>query len=425
MNRSESDSIGELLHKQGYDLVNSDSSADLTIINSCSVTRQAAAKTRAEVTAARKSSPDGKVAVVGCYAQELGDELLNQDGVDLVLGNINKYSISEYFEELEIGKKLSQVKNINQMDWSKDGCSTFLNDSTIPDSSRTRANLKIQEGCDYYCSYCIIPYLRGSSRSRKFDSCIQEAQGLEETGYKEIVLTGINIGTYQDKGRNLVDLIQSLLAKTNLDRIRISSIEPDLVSDELIQLMKNEKRLCRHLHIPLQHGSDKILKKMNRRYIVEEYRNLVDKIADSIPEICLGTDIMTGFPGEGDREFEEMYKNLKAMPVVHYHVFRYSPREGTRAYDFPDQVHSRTAKQRAKLLRKLGASKKESFVAEYEGQNVEVLAEQFNKNNILTGYTENFIRVKFKGKQEDVNRIKTIAIKERNGEQLAGEKTGE
>lgn len=213
--------------------------------------------------------------------------------------------------------------------------------------------------------------------------------------------------------------------KTNLDRIRISSIEPDLVSDEMIRLTKNEKRLCRHLHIPLQHGSDTILKKMNRRYTIQEYKNLIEKIASKIPKICLGTDIMTGFPGEGEQEFEEMYKNLQEMPVAHYHVFRYSPRPGTRAYDFSDQVHSKTAKERAKRLRKLGKSKKEKFVSHYNGQKVEVLAEQIDENNILTGYTDNFIRVKFEGKQEDVNTIKTIVIKERNGEQLAGEKTGE
>lgn len=358
---------------------------------------------------------------MGCYVQEAGDRILEFEGVNMVLGNVTKYNILDYISQIENGQSIADVKTINEIDWSSSSYSTFFEDSIISDSRRTRANLKVQEGCDYYCSYCIIPYLRGPSRSRDYKSCIQEALDLQARGYKEIVLTGINIGTYNYKDKNLVDLIQGLLETTDLRRIRISSIEPDLVSEALIDLIGDEKRLCRHLHIPLQHGANKILKRMNRRYTVEDYSELVRKVKARMPDICLGTDIMTGFPGETVQDYREMYNNLKKLPVWHYHVFRYSAKKGTRAYELSDKVNSKKIKERAQKLRQLGHKKKVQVLENYPGKKVEVLGEQLDNKNYVTGYTDNFIRVKFKGKEQDVNNIRAVSVKSVNNETLLGE----
>ena len=423
MNRSESDSMEELLKRSGYKVVGPEEQADLTIINSCTVTNQAAAKTRSSITSARKQSPEGKIAVIGCYAQELGDKLLKFENVDLALGNVNKYQIIDYIKKLEKEKNFADIKDIENIAWTN-STSTFFDEATIADGRRTRANLKIQEGCNYFCSYCIIPYLRGAPRSRDYKSCIREARELEANNYKEIVLTGINIGTYDHKGKRLTDLIQGLLKETELERIRISSIEPDLIDDRLIELIENEQRLCRHLHIPLQHGSNTILKKMNRRYSFEDYARLVEKIENTIPGICLGSDIMTGFPGESEKAFQEMVNNLNELPISHYHVFRYSPKEGTRAEEFLERVPSGEVKRRAKIIRNLGHKKKQDFIKQFKGKIVNVLTEKINKNNILSGYTDNFIRVNFQGDKKKVNEILPVRITEMKNESLKGELVG-
>jgi threonylcarbamoyladenosine tRNA methylthiotransferase MtaB len=413
----------ELLKRSGYKIVGPEEQADLTIINSCTVTNQAAAKTRSSITSARKQSPEGKIAVIGCYAQALGDKLLKFENVDLGLGNVNKYQIIDYIKKLEKEKNFADVKDIENIAWTN-STSTFFDEATIADGRRTRANLKIQEGCNYFCSYCIIPYLRGAPRSRDYKSCIREARELEANNYKEIVLTGINIGTYAHKGKRLTDLIQGLLKETELERIRISSIEPDLIDDRLIELIENEQRLCRHLHIPLQHGSNTILKKMNRRYSFEDYARLVKKIANKIPGICLGSDIMTGFPGESEKAFQEMVNNLNELPISHYHVFRYSPKEGTRAEEFSERVPSREVKSRAKIIRNLGHNKKQDFIKQFKGKIVNVLTEKINKNNIMSGYTDNFIRVNFQGDKKRLNEILPVRITQMKNETLKGELVG-
>lgn len=342
----------------------------------------------------------------------------------MVLGNINKYKLADYITELEDEQGIVDVNNINVAKGDEDSCSTFLNGSAPSYTSRSRANLKVQEGCDYFCSYCIIPFLRGKPRSRDFASCIKEARELQKK-YKEIVLTGINIGTYNYHGKDLADLIKELLEETKLERIRISSIEPDLVSDQLIELMQQEKRVCRHLHIPLQHGSNRILEKMNRQYSIEDYSTLVNRLEKEIPGVCIGMDVMTGFPGETEKDFQTMLDNLKNFPVSHFHVFRYSPKKGTRAYKMKNKVPAGIVKQRAKQVRELGQHKKHLFVSNYKDKIVEVLAEQKNKEGLLAGYTDNFIRVKFEGSAASINEIVKVKIRSVDGMILLGEEIGQ
>ena len=404
-----------LLKNKGYTLVSDSANADMTIINSCTVTSSAASKTRSRITAAKKANPEVKIALVGCYAQEAKENILDKKEVDLILGNEEKYNIDNYIPLL----KEEPIVSVQQ-DGANSTAYTFLNHSSPADGKRTRANLKIQEGCDYYCSYCIIPHLRGDVRSKEYETSLKEAKKLDQIGYNEIVLTGVNTGRFHSKDKNLVDLIQGILTETALKRIRISSIEPNLVEDRLIRLMKDNDRLCNFLHIPLQHGTNQILERMNRNYTIGEYTKLVKYLKSEIPEICIGTDLMVGFPGESKELFLQMKEKLSKLPINHYHVFRFSPKKGTPAEEMADKVHSRTKKKRSKQLRELGKKKKQEYISRFKDQHKKVLVERVDDGR-ATGYTDNFIRVNFRTNKNLKNKIVSTKIIEIEAQQALGD----
>jgi len=417
LNHAESDSIQYGLHEAGYRVVGEKTAADLTIINSCAVTQQAEAKTRGAIAAARRISPHGKIAVIGCYSQLSPEILADLKGVDLVLGNSEKYRIQELLDVLEKGQKEIHVSKPVSGD-------TFPPVGLISKGSRTRAHVKVQEGCDYRCAYCIIPLLRGSSRSRSFRSCIDEVLLLSEQGVKEIVLSGINIGTYRDGGRDFSDLVSAILSQSDIERLRISSIEPDLVSDRLIEFMRNEPRICRHFHIPLQHGSNEVLGWMRRRYKAELFAGLVHKLSQKIPGVCIGTDVLVGFPGETEEHFREMTELLELLPLAYFHVFRYSARPGTAAAGLSDSVPVKIKKERSQELRKLSDHKRNHFLRQFKGEDLSVLIEKKTKLGLYRGLSDNYITVNVKSDKQIVNSIKTIRVHDIDSMEVQGELIG-
>ena len=417
LNHAESDSIQYGFQNDGYYIVDQKSPADLTIINSCAVTQQAEAKTRGAIAAARRISPRGKIAVIGCYSQLSPEVLADLKGVDLVLGNSEKYRIPDLLDILEKGQKKICVSKTIVGD-------TFPPLGMISKGSRTRAHMKVQEGCDYRCAYCIIPLLRGSTRSRDLQSCVDEAVMLTEKGFKEIVLSGINIGTYHDGNWDFGDLVAAILSKSDIERLRISSIEPDLVSDRLIELMRSEPRLCRHFHIPLQHGSNEVLGWMRRRYKAELFVELVKKISQNIPGVCIGTDVLVGFPGESETHFSEMTFLLERLPLAYFHVFRYSARPGTIAAGLNDSVSSKTKKKRSEVLRKLSERKRNHFLRQFKGEDLSVLIEKKSKLGLYRGLSDNYITVNVKSDNQIANSIKTIRITDIGIAEVQGELIG-
>jgi threonylcarbamoyladenosine tRNA methylthiotransferase MtaB len=415
LNHSESDAVQDELQKFGWQIVSPNIPADVTIINSCAVTLQAEAKTRGVIAAARRISPQGKIMVVGCYAQLAAQELLSQAGVTLVLGNKEKYHIPEFLRAMEHGRSGIFVTD-------EDQGYTFPPDGIVARGDRLRAHLKIQDGCDYRCAYCIIPLLRGRARSRNFMQILSEARMLDDLGFQEIVLTGVNLGTYA--AENCVDLatlIMSLLAKTGIKRIRISSIEPDLITDRLIDLMAKESRFCRHFHIPLQHGAEPILKRMQRHYTTEMYHELVTRIANSIPDVCIGTDIMVGFPGETEPHFQTMLHLIKCLPLAYLHVFRFSARPGTAAATLSDPVSEYVKKERAEQLRNFGKLLKKRFIKNFVGRELIVLFEKKNELGLFEGLSDNYITVRVSSSQLLINQMRRVRVNGASGVIALGE----
>lgn len=402
----------------GYQIVGDKTAADLTIINSCAVTQQAEAKTRGAIAVARRISPHGKIAVIGCYAQLSPEVVADLKGVNLILGNSEKYRIQDLLDILEKGQKEIHVARIV-------GGDTFPPLGLISKGSRTRAHMKVQEGCDYRCAYCIIPLLRGSTRSRNLQSCVDEAVMLREQGFKEIVLSGINIGTYRDSEQDFSDLVSAILSKSDIERLRISSIEPDLLTDRLIELMRSEPRLCRHFHIPLQHGSNEVLGWMRRRYKAELFFDLVNNLFQNIPGVCIGTDVLVGFPGESEKHFNEMMSLLEQLPLAYFHVFRYSARPGTAAAGLNDSVPIQIKKERSEALRLLSDRKRNHFLRQFNGADLSVLIEKKSKLGLYRGLSDNYITVNVKSDNQIVNnimkiRITDIGIAEVQGELIGG-----
>lgn len=415
LNQAETDAIKFELANHNLREINGHYPADLTVINSCAVTRAAEAKTRGAITAARRISPNGKIAVVGCYSQLAAHELIDIPGVSLVLGNSEKYDLFDFLEQINRGEKIVRVSAPDL------ATTTFRAEYHSPVDERIRANLKIQEGCDYFCTYCIIPYLRGNPRSRDPQDCIAETRRFAEQGVQEIVLTGINLGRYESPDSNLTDLIRRLINETTIPRIRLSSIEPDLVTLQLIGLIAGEPRLCRYLHIPLQHGSDTILARMHRRYHAADYAALVSQIKNRLPEICLGADVMVGFPGETKTEFEIMREFLENLDINYLHVFRYSARPGTPASELTDNIPDSEKKSRSEILHQLSQRKRAQFMQSMAGKICPVLIEENIAPDFWQGLTDNYLKVRINAKENLFNRIRKVRIIHVSGDYLKGE----
>ncbi|MBI3357344.1 MAG: tRNA (N(6)-L-threonylcarbamoyladenosine(37)-C(2))-methylthiotransferase MtaB [Nitrospirae bacterium] len=406
MNQAETAILGEGLRQKGFQLVEFGQPTDLLILNTCSVTEDAERTSRYLIRKTLKHSPHAFVAVTGCYAQTGVEGLKHHAGIDLIVGNQFKLDLPTYLPPAQELKKRSSpevqhTRTISREDFD-------LPHLAEPDS--TRALLKIQDGCSAMCSFCIIPFARGHERSRKFDDALREAQSLVARGYREIVLTGVNLGQYLHNGRDFCALLRQLDQMTDLARIRISSIEPTTVSAELLELLAGSAKLCPYLHVPLQSGDDQVFLAMNRRHTVKAYVALIEQALAKIPNLGLGTDLMVGFPGETETAFRNTLAVATDLPFSYLHVFPYSPRPGTAAMRMRPTVPPTTVKKRTNLLHNLGHAKRLAFHNKQIGITVSALFEARTQDGYRFGTTPNFTRVVVSTSDELQNQIKPITI---------------
>ena len=404
LNFSETSTISRQVSKDGYQKVDFEDNADIYVINTCSVTENADRECKRIVRNALKRSPQAFIVIIGCYAQLKPEEIAKIDGVDLVLGATEKFKLNTYLNDLS-KKETTQIYSCEIDD------ANFFSDS-YSFGDRTRAFLKVQDGCDYKCTYCTIPLARGISRSDKLENVIKNAKEISEKGIKEIVLTGVNIGDYgkgEEGNKNhehtFLELVKELDKITDISRVRISSIEPNLLKDETIKYVAQSKSFVPHFHIPLQSGCDDVLKRMKRRYLSDLYVYRVNSIKESMPHCCIGADVIVGFPGETDEKFLETYHFLNELDVSYLHVFSYSERDNTEAAIMEDVVDKATRNKRSKMLRVLSAKKKRQFYENQIGTTRSVLFEHENKDGYMFGFTENYLRVKIAFKNEYSNQI--------------------
>ncbi|WP_315044508.1 tRNA (N(6)-L-threonylcarbamoyladenosine(37)-C(2))-methylthiotransferase MtaB [Capnocytophaga sputigena] len=393
LNFAETSTIARSFEEDGYIRVDFDDPADIYVINTCSVTENADKQFKQIVRKALKTNPKAFLAAVGCYAQLKPEELASVDGVDLVLGAKEKFNITQYIDDLTKNNEgIVHSCEISETDF-------YVGSYSIGD--RTRAFLKVQDGCDYKCTYCTIPMARGISRSDTIENILSNAKKISDKGIKEIVLTGVNIGDY-GKGEfgnkkhehTFLELVQALDKVEGIERLRISSIEPNLIKDETIDFIAQSKSFVPHFHIPLQSGSNEILKKMKRRYLRELYVSRVAKIREVMPDACIGVDVIVGFPGETDEHFLETYHFLNELDISYLHVFTYSERDNTEAVLMDGVVPDAVRAKRSKMLRGLSAKKRNAFYESQLGKEKTVLFESDNKQGYIHGFTENYVKVK-------------------------------
>ena len=411
LNFSETSTIARSFKNGGFDRVDFSESADIYVINTCSVTENADKRFKTIVKQAQKVNPEAFVAAIGCYAQLKPEELADVNGVDLVLGATEKFKITDYINDLS-KNDYGEVHSceIEQADF-------YVGSYSIGD--RTRAFLKVQDGCDYKCTYCTIPLARGISRSDSMENVIKNAREISEKGIKEIVLTGVNIGDY-GKGEfgnkkhehTFLDLITQLDQIEGIERLRISSIEPNLLKNEAIELVSNSRAFVPHFHIPLQSGSNELLKKMKRRYMRELYVDRVQKIKAVMPNACIGVDVIVGFPGETDDLFLETYNFLNELDISYLHVFTYSERDNTEAANMDGVVPKNIRAKRSKMLRGLSVKKRRAFYEKQLNSERVVLFESENKEGYIHGFTENYVKVKAPWNPELVNTLHKVELSE-------------
>ncbi|MBF88450.1 MAG: tRNA (N(6)-L-threonylcarbamoyladenosine(37)-C(2))-methylthiotransferase MtaB [Candidatus Marinimicrobia bacterium] len=401
LNFAESSIIGSTLQSKGFERVDFDQFADIYIINTCSVTESADKKCRKAIRNALSKSPNAFIVVTGCYAQLQPKEIATIPGVDLVLGADKKFNLDEYLNDIS-KRKNSEIHScdIESIDYFFPAFSTY---------ERTRAFLKIQDGCDYNCSYCTIPMARGKSRSPKIKKTIFEFESLINKGAREIVLTGVNIGDFgSNSNETFFDLLKEL-DKIGGARIRISSLEPNLLTDEIIYFISESNSIVPHLHLPLQSGSDSILKRMRRRYSSDYYFSRIEKLNNLIPDISIGVDIIVGFPEESDDEFNQTHTLLSNAKVSYFHVFNYSERPSTDAIKFKNKIKPKIRQNRGKELRHLSELKKKIFYESFIGKTRSVLFERSRKGN-LEGFSDNYIRVSTPGSSDLVGTIQNVRM---------------
>jgi threonylcarbamoyladenosine tRNA methylthiotransferase MtaB len=403
LNFAETSTIERLFVERGFLPVDFNSRTDVVVINTCTVTASADKKCRNIINKAARTSPGAFIAVVGCYSQLKADEIARIPGVDLVLGSREKYSIFEYTNQF----KKKEVAEIHSCAITGEG--EFYPSYSI--SGRTRSFLKIQDGCDYFCSYCTIPMARGGSRSASVKEIIAQAGEIAQSGVKEVVLTGVNIGDFGTKGsESLLELLQNLEEKTDIKRFRISSIEPNLLSDEIITLVAKSEKIAPHFHMPLQSGCEAILKKMNRKYRPQLFSDRLNRINKEIPMAGIGADVITGFPGETERDFLETFDFLKKSEFAFLHVFSYSDRKNTKASGFPDKVSPQDKDYRSKVLHQLADEKLNDFYEKCTGSTQSVLFESFNKKGRMSGFTGNYIKVETQWNEDQINRLVNVEL---------------
>ena len=395
-----------------YDIVEPEEKADIYIINTCSVTNMSDRKSRQMIRRAKEMNTEAFVIVVGCYAEVAKDEIEKIDEVDLVLGNHQKANIDKYIEAYFDGRDV----NDEAIE------SYFYDFGSITYTEKTRAVVKVQDGCNNFCTYCIIPYARGRICSRRPESVVDEITKIAKEGIKEVVITGIQVSAYGkdfDSDYRLIDLLEEINKIDGIERIRIGSIEPLMITDEFCERVKKLEKMCHHFHLSLQSGCDKTLKEMNRRYTTAQFEEVVRKLRNIYDDVILTTDIIVGFPNETDEDFEQTYDFLKSIKFYKMHVFKYSQRKGTVAAKMKNQVSPEKKEERSKRLLKLSSDNEKDYLDEYVGKDVKVLFEE-QDGEFVKGHTDNYIVVEAKGSEENLNKILTVHVEQSEEEKLVG-----
>ncbi|MER0282982.1 tRNA (N(6)-L-threonylcarbamoyladenosine(37)-C(2))-methylthiotransferase MtaB [Clostridioides difficile] len=417
VNQYETEAMLELFEKDGYEQVNSEEYADVYVINTCTVTHMSDRKSRQYIRRVKKKNPDAIIAVVGCYSQVSPEEILDIEEVNLVMGTNDRRKIVEEIKKIDASKKVSTVDDIMKV-------KAFEEIEISQTNGKTRAFMKIQDGCDRFCTYCIIPYARGRVRSRDIDSIVDEVKKLANNGYKEVVLTGIHVASYgkdlKDKDIKLLDVIKQINEIDKIERIRLSSVEPILFTDEFVNEVLKMDKVCPHYHLSLQSGCDETLKRMNRRYTTSEYKTIVDRLRSKMPNVAITTDVIVGFPGETNDEFKETYEFLKEIEISQMHIFKYSPRKGTPAATMENQVDPQMKHFRSEQLLNLSKVNFNKFANKFIGSELDVLFEQNTEGNKFEGLTSNYIRVVVESDKNIQGQILKVKINDVKDEYVEG-----
>ena len=418
VNQYETEAMEEMFEKNGYRVVGEDDYSDIYVINTCTVTNLSDRKSRQFIRKSKKNNPGAIVAVVGCYSQVSPEEVETIEGVDVIIGTSDRNRIVELCEEAERTKRrINIVRPVKTYE-------KFEKINIDDLKSRTRAFVKIQDGCNQFCSYCIIPYARGPIRSREFGDIEQEVRKLASAGFKEVVLTGIHVASYGKdlKRESLGEVIDKISLIEGIERIRLSSLEPTLIDRDFMEIMTKSPKICDYFHLSLQSGSDTVLERMNRKYTTEEYREKVRLIREYLPDAGITTDIIVGFPGETEQEFQETVRFVEEIGFSRIHVFKYSPRKGTPAATMDNQVHGEVKNIRSGLLIALGDRLSEEFNGKYIENTKDVLYEERTKRdlNVYEGYTSNYIRVRTPSQYDIIGEIRNTRLKAAKGSFIEG-----
>ena len=413
LNFSETSTISREFINHGFEKVNYSGFADLYVINTCSVTNNADKEARKLIRQAKRRNPNSAITIIGCYAQLKPESIAKINGVDLVLGAEEKFNLIKYLDKIELNKTSATIIQ-SEISQTKE----FIPSYSF--GERTRSYLKVQDGCDYTCSFCTIPKARGVSRSDSVKKTKEIAMQISKTDIREIVLTGVNIGDFgKDKSENFLDLITELDTLEDIDRMRISSIEPNLLTNEIIQFCHKSKKFTPHFHIPLQSGSNKILKLMRRRYFTELYKERIEFIKSINPNTCIGVDVIVGFPGEEEEDFLKTYEFINSLDITYLHVFTYSERPNTDALKIDKIIPKEERSKRSKMLHILSDKKKRSFYEGFMGETRPVLFESY-KNEKLIGHSDNYIKVEVSGPKKFINSIHRVNLIENQGSHVHG-----
>lgn len=425
VNQYETNAMIEKFLNKKYEIVDFESVADIYIVNTCTVTNVSDRKSRQIIRRAKQINPDSLLVVTGCYAQVGAKELEQIKEIDLIVGNSEKKNIDEIVENYvgvaPLGDTQNPKTNITDINNQKE----FVDLGTTTYTEKTRAVIKVQDGCNNFCSYCIIPYAKGRVRSRKLENIIDEIKAIVEKGIQEVVITGIHVASYgidfKDSNIRLIDLLEKVNQIEGLKRIRLGSLEPNIITDEFVERLKKLDKICEHFHLSLQSGCTETLKRMNRKYTTEDFEKVVKRLRNAFTNVVLTTDIIVGFPDETEEEFNTTYEYLKKIEFYKMHVFKYSQRKGTRAAIMPNQVDSKIKEERSHKLIELSNKNEKKFLEKYIGKEVEVLFEQ-KDNRYIKGHTSNYILVKTK-EAEIENKIKKVKIEKEENLELIGSVT--
>jgi len=421
VNQFETEAMSELLEKEGFEVVQ-ESVSDIYIINTCAVTNESERKSRQFINKAKRVNPNAIVVAVGCSVQLHGEKISKDTTADIIIGTKNKGNIGKLLKE-----KLSHMEQDSEViieNFHGQECFEELKISSVHD--KTRANIKIQDGCSQFCSYCIIPYVRGPIRSRNHDDIVKEVKDIAANGYKEIVLNGIHISSYGKEIKEqdaLIKLIEDMNKVEGIERIRLGSLEPNLITEDFIRRYSSLEKTCDHFHLSLQSGSNSVLERMNRKYTAEQYKNNVELIRKYMPHAGITTDIIVGFPGETEEEFNETMEFVKAIRFSRIHVFKYSIREGTKAAEMTNQVDDMVKSERSKVLIELGEEVSNEFMKKYVGKDVSVLVETEKTENLFEGYSTNYLKVLLKSDINIRNTIVDVHVNNVENDYLTGEYT--